>query len=33
LNELNTELQQKRNDYHLLYSQWELVKNNYTINY
>jgi hypothetical protein len=33
LNELNTELQQKRNDYHLLYSKWELVKNNYTINY
>jgi hypothetical protein len=33
LNELNTEIQQKRNDYHLLYSKWELVKNNYTINY
>ena len=33
LNELNTELQQKLNDYNLLYSKWELVKNNYTINY
>tara|TARA_B100000212_G_scaffold95794_1_gene70377 strand:- start:801 stop:2000 length:1200 start_codon:yes stop_codon:yes gene_type:complete len=33
LNELNTALQQKRNDYHLLYSKWDLVKNDYTINY
>ena len=33
LNELNTELQQKRNDYNLLYSKWDLVKINYTINY
>ena len=33
LNELNTTLQQKRNDYHLLYSKWDLAKNNYMINY
>ncbi len=33
LNELNTTLLQKRNDYHLLYSKWDLVKNNYMINY
>ena len=33
LNELNTELNKKLNDYNLLYSKWESVKNKYTINY